>query len=172
MQKYKCIQVAYMHVRYIIVFVKRCILRKVMLICSYLDKYFHIAGETWKIPQKLTMYNEFWLIVNFVGKSDWMSTDLGIITRTKFYHVFLKISRRINPLKSWWILNENQNIKYRRKLRNSGVYETYSYRIVSWNMQISTPGNFQYAWKFIRLYSRNTPTIKNRKYAWKYNTPV
>ena len=47
-----------------------------MLICSYLDKYFDIPGETWELPQKLTMFNEFQLIVNFVGKSDCMSTDL------------------------------------------------------------------------------------------------
>ena len=41
-----------------------------MLICSYLNNYFDIAGETWKITQKLTMFNEFRLIVNSVGKSD------------------------------------------------------------------------------------------------------
>ena len=41
-----------------------------MLICSYFNNYFDIAGETWEIPQKLTMFNEFRLIVNFVGKSD------------------------------------------------------------------------------------------------------
>ena len=78
MQKYKCIQFVYMRVRYIIVFVKRGIFWKVMLICSCLNNYVDIAGETWKMPQKLNMFNEFRLIVNSVGKSDWMSTDFRI----------------------------------------------------------------------------------------------
>ena len=56
-------QFVYMHVKYIAVFVKRRIFEKW---CSYVNENFHIAGETWEIPQKLTMFNEFQLIVNFV----------------------------------------------------------------------------------------------------------
>ena len=29
-----------------------------------LNKYFHIVGEAWKMPQKLSMFDEFRLIVN------------------------------------------------------------------------------------------------------------
>ena len=45
-----------------------------MLICPYFD----MVGERGEIPKKLTMFNEFRLIVNFVGKSDCMSTDFRI----------------------------------------------------------------------------------------------
>ena len=54
----------HMHVTYIIVLVKRCIFLKEIFICSYLNKYFDIAREVWEIPQKLTMFDEFLLIVN------------------------------------------------------------------------------------------------------------
>ena len=64
-------------------FVKRCITWKIP-ICSYLNQYFDIAGETLAIPKKLTMVNEFRLIVNFVGKSDCMSTEFRIF-RDDFY---------------------------------------------------------------------------------------
>ena len=74
-------------------FFKRCVLWKVVLICSYLNNYFDIDGETWEIQQKLTMFNEFRLIVNLLGKSDWMSTDfcifrdvLDIFTHYKLTH--------------------------------------------------------------------------------------
>ena len=78
MQKYKCIPFVYMHVRYIVVFVKRCSFEKWCSFVHIINKYFDISGETWEIPQKLTMIHEFRLIVNFVGKSDWMSTDFRI----------------------------------------------------------------------------------------------
>ena len=50
-----------------------------MLICLYLNNYFDIAGETWEIQQKLAMFNEFRLIVNYVRKSNRMSNDFGIV---------------------------------------------------------------------------------------------
>ena len=48
-----------MQVRYIVV---------VVVNFPYLNKYYDIADETWDIPQKITMFNEFRLIANFVGK--------------------------------------------------------------------------------------------------------
>ena len=73
-----CISIVYMHVRYIVVFVTRCIIWKVTLICPYHNEYFDIASERGEIPKKLTMFNEFRLIVEFVGKSDCMHTDFCI----------------------------------------------------------------------------------------------
>ena len=55
-----------------------------MSIYSYLKQYFDIAGETWAIPEKLTLVNELQLIVNFVGKFDCMSTEIRIF-RDDFY---------------------------------------------------------------------------------------
>ena len=49
-----------------------------MQLCPYLSECFDIARETSKIPQKITMLKEFRLIVNFLGKSDCMSTDFHI----------------------------------------------------------------------------------------------
>ena len=49
-----------------------------MLICSYLNENFNIGSETYEMPQTLTMFNEFRLIVHFVGTSDCMSTDFRI----------------------------------------------------------------------------------------------
>ena len=68
-----------------------------MPICSYLKQYFDIAGETWAIPQKLTLVNELQLIVNFVGKFDCMSTEIRIFRddfiysrNTKKYILFVR----------------------------------------------------------------------------------
>ena len=52
-----------------------------MFICLYLNKYFDIAGEIWEIQQKITMFNLFQLIINFVGKSDCISTESFLIFR-------------------------------------------------------------------------------------------
>ena len=49
-----------------------------MLICPYHNEYFDIAGERGEISKKLTMFNEFRLIIEFVGKSDCTSTDFRI----------------------------------------------------------------------------------------------
>ena len=46
-----------------------------MLICSYLNEYVKIADQTGDVRQKLTMFYEFRLIANFVGKYECMSTD-------------------------------------------------------------------------------------------------
>ena len=77
MQTYKYVPIVYMHVRCIVLFAKRCIISKVMIICSFLNNYFDIAGETWEIPK--TTFNEFRLIVNLFGTFDSMRTDSCIL---------------------------------------------------------------------------------------------
>ena len=58
-----------------------------MLICSYLNEYFDIVGESWELPQKLATFNELRFIINHVGKSACMSSvfrdGLNIFTHYK-----------------------------------------------------------------------------------------